>query len=243
MFVILLKDKIRKLFTFFGLDFTQNLKYDRLTHLIIKKTMANGGVGVDVGCHKGEILDEIIKYSPKEKHYGFEPIPYLYDKLVKKYGVKNYILPFALSDDTGETTFHHVKNAPAYSGLEQRKYDIPNPDIQQIKVEVRRLDDIVDSDSRVTLIKIDVEGGEMGVLKGAKQTIIRSRPVILFEFGLGASDVYGTSPQEVHEFFTSLNYKIYLLHDYLNQKHGLTLALLEKAYNKDGEFYYVAESM
>jgi hypothetical protein len=44
---------------------------------------------------------------------------------------------------------------------------------------------------------VDVEGGELGVFRGARETIARHRPSLLFEHGMGAAEYFGTTPDEV----------------------------------------------
>ena len=83
-----------------------------------------------------------------------------------------------------------VKNAPAYSGLNKRRYDTSTPDIEEIKVKLGVLDEIIPKDVVIDFIKIDVEGGEFGVLKGAQHLLKKHKPVIVFECGMGASDYY-----------------------------------------------------
>jgi hypothetical protein len=51
----------------------------------------------------------------------------------------------------------------------------------------------------VRLVKVDVEGAELQVLRGALGTLRRHRPFVLFEHGLGAADRYGTEPEQVHD--------------------------------------------
>ncbi len=165
----IIKDALREVFISLHLDLTKNLKYDRLTRIILKRYVKRNYNCIDVGCHKGEILDLILNYSPEGKHYAFEPIPYLFNELKNKYKVE--IFPYALSDRSGEATFQLVKNAPAYSGIKRRRYDITNPVIEEIKVELKTLDEIIPLTEKIHLIKIDVEGGEFGVLKGAKNLL------------------------------------------------------------------------
>jgi FkbM family methyltransferase len=155
----IIKDTLREIFISLHLDLTKNLKYDRLTRIILKKYVKRNNNCIDVGCHKGEILDLILNYAPEGKHYAFEPIPYLYNDLKNKYKYKAEIFPYALSDNSGETTFQLVKNAPAYSGIKRRRYDITNPVIEEIKVDLKTLDEIIPLNEKIHLIKIDVEGG------------------------------------------------------------------------------------
>ena len=150
---------IRSTLNFFHLDLTKNLEYDRLTKCIMKRCIHPQSNCIDVGCHKGEILDVILTLAPKGQHFAFEPIPVLFRQLQEKYKHKATIYPYALSDVNGTSSFQFVKNAPAYSGIHKRKYNIATPDIEQIHVELKTLDKLIPMDTRIDFIKIDVEGG------------------------------------------------------------------------------------
>jgi hypothetical protein len=75
------KESLREILISLHLDLTKNLKYDRLTRKILKNQLEVNFNCIDVGCHKGEILDLMLKYAPEGEHYAFEPIPYLYQEL------------------------------------------------------------------------------------------------------------------------------------------------------------------
>jgi len=238
------KDAVRKLFNFLHLDFSLNLKYDRLTKAVIKKVLSKDSIGVDVGCHKGEIFELMVKYGNQKGHYAFEPIPYYYSLLNSKFGKDHNIFPYALADKSGGAIFNYVHNAPAYSGLKERKYDTANPNIEKIEVIIKQLDEVIPENVNISLIKIDVEGAEYGVLLGGKTTIERCKPVILFEFGLGASDVYETSPKMIFEYFSNLGYQIYLLDQWLNKTStGLGLEQFETIYHNKKEFFFLADTI
>ncbi|HLY39530.1 MAG TPA: FkbM family methyltransferase [Candidatus Binatia bacterium] len=51
--------------------------------------------------------------------------------------------------------------------------------------------------------RLDVEGAELEVLRGAGRTLHRWKPYVVFEHGLGAADSYGTSPGMVHELLVA----------------------------------------
>lgn len=238
-----LKDFIKRILDFFHLDITKNLEYDRYTKIVLKKILNKDSSTIDVGCHKGEILDIILSCSPNGKHYGFEPIPEFFDNLKEKYSAyKNVtIYPYALSNKEGETTFNYVKNAPAYSGIKERKYAEANPKIEKLSVEMKTLDGLISSN--VDFIKIDVEGAEFLVLKGGVELIKKTRPVIVFEFGLGASDFYNTNPSKVFDFFKNeLGYKLFTLKSFLKEKH-LSKSDFLNHYNNNSEYYFVAQSV
>ncbi len=238
-----IKNLIRLSLNFLHLDLTKNLEYDRLTKLIMKRVLHENSNCIDVGCHKGEILDSMLRFSPSGKHFGFEPIPILFNQLMVKYQNRAVIYPYALSDTTGESTFQFVKNAPAYSGINKRRYDIEQPDIEEINVEMRTLDQIIPDDLQVDFIKIDVEGGEFGVLKGAKQLLIKNKPLVIFESGLGASDFYGTKPEVLFEYLSAeIGYKIFILKSFVKKKDPLSVEEFKDCFNSNSEYYFVAHS-
>lgn len=238
-----IKQFFRRTLNYLHLDVTKNLAYDRLTLLIMKKVLHADANCIDVGCHKGEILDAIIELAPNGKHFAFEPIPSMFGELTLKFEGKATIYPFALSDNAGTATFNHVKNAPAYSGLEKRDYAVSEPEIERITVEVRRLDDLIPRTQRIDFLKIDVEGGEFGVLKGARELLTTHQPVLLFECGLGASNHYGTQPKELFQYLEKIGYAIFLLKDFVHNKSGLNQAEFEAVYMENKEYYFVAQSL
>lgn len=236
-----IKNIIRETLIFFHLDLTKNLKYDRLTNVIMKKQIQKSSNCIDVGCHKGEILHFMLKYAPNGSHYAFEPIPYMYNELVKKYGKRATIYPYALSDKSGMTSFHLVKNAPAYSGIKERHYDISNPEIVEIDVELKSLDELIPKDKRIDFIKIDVEGAEFGVLKGGIRMLKASKPIILFECGKGASEFYGTQPSDIHDFLhKEIGLNIFTLSAYINKKSALSRDDFDDHFSTNKEYYFVA---
>lgn len=235
-----IKNIIRVALNLLHIDLTKNLEYDRLTTAIMKKVLKVDSNCVDVGCHKGEILSIMLKDAPNGKHFGFEPIPYLYHDLKKLFKNKATIFPYALSDKNGNSTFQLVKSAPAYSGIKKRKYTVDNPDIEEIKVELKQLDDVIPQGVKIDFIKIDVEGAEFGVLKGARKLIARDKPYIVFEFGLGASDFYGTKPVDLFNFFKGAGLNISTLKSFIKKDESLTLETFSSLYKTNKEYYFLA---
>lgn len=232
---------IRKSLYFLHLDITKNLRYDRYTQQVMARVIKGNSNCIDVGCHKGEMLDLILKYAPGGTHFAFEPIPDFYASLKDKYGSVCSVYPYALSDKPGETSFQYVTNAPAYSGIKKRKYAIEQPAIEQIKVRMEMLDQVVPAGVAINFIKIDVEGAEFGVLKGAKNIIQQNQPFIVFEFGLGASDYYGTKPEEIYRFLVDdCHMRISNLGDWLKHKDCLSLEQFKATYAQSLEYYFIA---
>lgn len=185
----------------------------RLQHFY-EHFLVAGMHSVDVGAHVGRHGLEILRLvGPSGRVLLFEPLPDLYAKLrttiqSARRGANVEVLPYALSDETGATEFCVALDALAYSGMRERRYD-SETQVVRITVEVRRLDDIISDWPRLDYIKIDTEGAEWNVIKGAAQSIERFRPVISFEFGESSYAAYDVSPASVYDFFAERQYVIF----------------------------------
>lgn len=217
-----------------------NQSYDQQTFSIMKKVLTNTSNCIDVGCHKGEILDEILHLAPNGTHIAFEPIASLCDGLKRKYPQVR-VYEKALSDVTGTSVFHHVVSNPGYSGLRQRRYDRPNETVDVVKVQTERLDNIVPENTRIDFIKVDVEGAEFQVFKGGAATIKRNKPVIVFEHGLGAADCYGTRPELLFDCLCSeCGLNISTLASWLEDEKPLTRRQFKRQFYRGINFYFIA---
>lgn len=142
---------------------------------------------------------------------AFEPLPDYFSKLKEEYGNRADVRDTALSDSEGVATFYSVEGLEAMSGLKKQRY--PSSGIvKEIKVKTASLDSLLNPERTVNFIKIDVEGAELNVLRGARSTILRFHPVILFEFAKLHVQEYGVTPEKIYDFFTlDLKYSIFRL--------------------------------
>ncbi len=140
---------------------------------------------------------------------AFEPIPELHAQLRAAFPSVD-VRQRALSDTGGIEEFFFVKEADAYSGLRLRRdLGAAAASAETIQVPVARLDDEIPEDFAPTLIKIDVEGGEVNVVRGALETISRYGPVILFEHGANGADLYGETSGELHDLLTNAGLRVF----------------------------------
>ncbi len=235
----IIKNITKQILGFLGIQITQNQRYDAWTSKIMQKYLTETSNCVDVGSHKGELLKEMRSLAPKGKHYAFEPIPELFNNLKAKCNGDTTVYNMALSDEKGTSSFQHIVNKPAYSGMKLRSIN-HKATIKEIQVKTEMLDNIVDDVSSIDLIKIDVEGAELQVLKGAKKVLNESKPLVIFEHGLGASDHYGTKPEHIYELLEECGLKVSLLPDYLEKNDDLTLEEFKDQFYKGTNYYFVA---
>ena len=115
----------------------------------------------------------------------------------------------ALSDRAWQSGVVRVVDAPEWSGFVERPTPGDGP-VERINVICEVLDDTLPEGVRPSVVKIDVEGAEEEMLRGAAGTLARHRPCILFEHGRGSADYYGTGPGRIHDLLTAqLGYEIY----------------------------------
>jgi FkbM family methyltransferase len=187
----------------------RELKDAHALEVVLAAVLRQDSNAIDVGANQGVVLDSIVRIAPTGKHLAFEPIPVLHESLVARFPTVD-VRRNALSDVADDTEFTHVLNAPAYSGLRQRN-DLPASarDVQRIPVRTERLDDLLDDGYIPTLVKIDVEGAELQVLRGAIETLARNRPFVLFEHGMGGADLYGAHPNELFDLLHGVGLRIF----------------------------------
>jgi FkbM family methyltransferase len=155
---------------------------------------------VDVGAANGEILAHIARVAPRGRHIAYEPLPEFHSVLASHFPQVD-VRAVALSDANGETTFTYVKDRPWVSGFRER--DIAGGDRREtIRVRTARLDDDLPDGYVPHFIKIDVEGAEEMVFRGALQTITRFRPIVAFQHGRGSAEYYGTTPVAIFRLLT-----------------------------------------
>jgi FkbM family methyltransferase len=175
---------------------------------LMEEVLEPGSDCLDIGAHAGSVLAEFVRLAPEGRHVAWEPLPKLAERLRQAYPNVE-VREAALSDEAGPREFAHVLEEPGWSGLIGR----PTPgrwSVETIVVETERMDDALTDRVRPDFLKIDVEGAEERVLRGAIETLRRHRPVIAFEHGRGSADHYGSGPHAIHRLLVGeLGYRIF----------------------------------
>ncbi|MHA6723791.1 FkbM family methyltransferase [Sphingomonas sp. RS2018] len=176
-----------------------DMRNNALAGWLVPRLCRPGHIFVDVGAHIGSVVGEALRHGPGEV-IAFEAIPSKADYLRSRYP-QITLHNVALLDRDDETSFFVDNVESGYSSLAKHEGDTT-----EILVPLRRMDSLIDTD-KIDVIKIDVEGAELGVLLGAEQTVARSRPVIMFESG--PQEEMGYTKEAMWQWFADRNYYLY----------------------------------
>lgn len=149
------------------------------------------GTLIDAGAHDG-LLTLPLARLPGSRVLAFEPLPPAFARLraalVAEFGAAPAHVEChaaALGDQAGQITLA----MPVLDGVAQEQWASTAKDyaahlsdrvgVQRFAVPVMRLDDLGRDD--VTAMKIDAEGAEYEILRGARETLLRCRPVLTLE--------------------------------------------------------------
>lgn len=180
------------------------LDNDRL-RLLIAYTFREDSCGVDVGAHKGIFMREMTRVAPNGHHAAFEALPELAEALTLEFS-HAAVHSAAVGEASGSMTFMRNRSMLAQSGMAGRREN-GDQNLEPIEVPVVALDDVLVRPP--TLIKIDVEGAEGYVLRGAKATLSRHHPIVWFEHGAAASRECGIEPAEIFSIFAAAGMRIF----------------------------------
>jgi FkbM family methyltransferase len=150
--------------------------------MLVRSLCEPARVSLDIGADAGQFSIAMLESSLST--IAFEPRPSQARALAQMFdavGAPVRVEAVALSDQSGWTTMRVLESDPGRSTIDNANplIDEDGSQVGTIEVPVRRLDDLALGD--VGFIKIDVEGHELAVLRGATETLKRNRPALLVE--------------------------------------------------------------
>lgn len=153
---------------------------------------------IDVGANLGAFSIPLSKFA--QRVHAFEAIPETADHLeynISQNSITNIVVHRSgLSDRGGVLYSHRVPDSGSTSLTDVQEYsDAPN-----VEIPVTTIDALYKG-TRISFIKIDVEGMEEKVLRGAQEVISESQPVVFFEIQKGNMGAFGVSFNALARFF------------------------------------------
>lgn len=150
---------------------------------VIRRHLRPGDIVCDVGANKGSFIYWLSCWVGRGRVVAFEPQPELARGLAgvcRAIGLGNVTVePKAVYSHGGDRDLFLPKGHQPGASLHQGTLRTGN--FCTLSVPLVALDDYFDENARVTLLKIDVEGAELEVFKGAERILRQHMPLLVFE--------------------------------------------------------------
>jgi len=212
LFTVSLKDE---LITFFDNEYYHGYSHINKAISIAQKHCSADDIIIDVGGADGTTPKIFSKAFPNKIIYVFEPICENYRairKLIKEYpNIK--LIEKAAGSSEGKTTINKANRITSSSILELNADQESSVFAEQLKnegkenIEITMIDNVIPQ-GNTALLKIDVQGFELEVLRGAGR-ILKNTKVIVLE--MNNHDGYKGAPKyfEIDEYLRKNNFTLY----------------------------------
>jgi FkbM family methyltransferase len=178
-----------------------------------------GTVVFDVGANIGASALSVLDRHPDTRVVSFEPSPTVLPHLTRTWEASRFrdrweVVPKAVTERPGEVVpfiAHPGPGGDVYEGL--RATGRGTPFDVEVKVQTTSIDADWDARGRppVSLLKVDVEGGELGVLAGAAECLAACRPAVITEWCPTNFLAYGCAPMDLLRLAAEAGYDAFLI--------------------------------
>ena len=203
---------------FFEKELLDNLtKFMKLLNVNFKD-LTFVDIGANIGNHS-IYFSSIVKYV-----HAFEVNPLVFNLLKLNAELRRNITPYNVAlgaDHSSSKLFIDKSNLGASFIQSKLPIKSNNEDyMKPINVEIKPFDEYLELCGKIGIIKLDVEGMEYEVLQGAKKTIKKYAPIILFEQQLDSFVNKNSGKTRATSLLKKYSYKLYLFR-YPHTKRGL----------------------
>jgi FkbM family methyltransferase len=189
---------------------------------LLSELLRPGDIMVDVGANFGyHALLGASCVGAAGHVYAFEPVPSNCRLLMRHIGLNNFrdrvtVIPKAASDSEGNIELHGIVDGVSVAAGMHKNTSLGTT----IKVSATTLDkSLAHRPKPIRLIKIDVEGAEQLVLRGATTILATDRPLLVVEVHSFALPSFGTSVEAFRRELQSLGYREEVI-DAMEGTHG-----------------------
>ena len=193
-------------------------QFEPLTIKIFQQVLSPGMTVLDIGANLGVYtLLAASRVGPTGKVFAFEPDPYVYPWLVRNIQINNLedrvnAIQKAVASREGKAILFSTHGSGRSSLFRNRNYERERG--EKLEIETIALDIFCDKDLIPDIIKIDVEGAEIEVLKGAKEVIARTSNIYLFiECAPRALREAGYSPNDLIDILRDMGFVLFFIDD------------------------------
>lgn len=178
----------------------------------VESFVKRGMTAIDIGAHQGfYTLLLSLKVGPEGKVIAFEPSPRELKKLMWNLRINRCrnvrVEPFALGRRSETAELFVVPNR--FSGLDSLRPPKVKEVLRSVKVQVRSLDEYLSEGSiaSVDFVKIDAEGAELEILKGAQRLLTQiPRPILLVEVSDTRTEPWNYKAKEIVDYLRNCGF-------------------------------------
>lgn len=175
------------------------------------KILRPDSVVIDVGANIGFLSLQAARYCKNGFVFSFEPDSDTFRNLEKNIAENSYVniklFKKALGNEPGQLNLYKLeKNNPGANRILLHG-NMPENENHEI-VEVCTLDEFINEFPSVDVLKIDVEGFEINVLRGAEYVIRKWKPILFVELAEVNQKQQGYSARQLVEFIEGLKYTV-----------------------------------
>ena len=181
-------------------------------HILLGDDVTKPMTIFDVGANRGEYTSAILELYPRSRIFAFEPSRETFRLLEAEFAAMSQVvkLNYGLGCKARNQLLYKESQYARIASL--TPLDVIDPDYTE-KVVIRTLDEVVSEYTigEIDLLKIDVEGHELDVIKGAQNTLsLRKIKCLQFELG-GSSIDTNTTLKDIYEVLSQYDYRLYLI--------------------------------
>ncbi|WP_247338310.1 FkbM family methyltransferase [Bradyrhizobium sp. CW4] len=203
-----------------GIDFAIYLAniYERQTRATLRALVKPASLVLDIGANVGaHTLHLAHLVGPEGRVLAFEPTDFAYHKLIRNLklnpGLQKRVIPFhcfLTGRDAGPVPAAVYSSWPLKNESDLHAKHLGR-EMGTGAAQARRLDDVLTQfpDLRVQLVKLDVDGYECDVLRGAPKLIKDVKPIFVMELAPYVLEERGTSLEELLSYFIPNGYRFF----------------------------------
>ena len=198
---------------------------------------------IDIGANVGSVSLPLAKMFENSKIISIEPTIYAFSKLKKNVNLNPNLKKRINLENIFISNHNRIvkKVHSSWNFLNnEKKHNIHLGTLKKTSFRTKRLDQICSKFKKIDLIKIDVDGYELDVLKSGKKTVIKHKPPVYFEFAPYLYKDFGYTAETLIKFIKNeLNYEFY---DKNLKKVKNINKLIKKLHNRSENFFLLHES-
>jgi FkbM family methyltransferase len=176
----------------------------------------------DIGANDGQFAAGLSEEFPDAELYCFEPVSSTFrelEKNLKNTNIKCYNIGFG--SKSGQSTIYITENASTNSLIEPEKY------ARRETVSITTLDQFVKQYEigNIDLLKIDTEGFDLEVLKGAEATLdIKKVSFVYVEVGLNPQNKLHVPLEEISKWLFQKGFSLFAIYNQAEYQKGTLFA-------------------